>query len=159
MSEDFHHRFLDIAFKAAFASVRSNKGGPFGAVIVKDGHVIGNGVNSVISNNDPTAHAEIMAIRDACRNIANFDLEGSVIYSTCEPCPMCLSAIYWANISEVYYCSTKVEAAEIGFRDHHIYDELSLPSEYRNLPFHKLDHPQAAKLFLEWQNKEDKTPY
>jgi len=151
--------YLDEAFNEAFHSVRNNVGGPFGAVVVFDGKVIGKGGNSVVSTNDPTAHAEIMAIRDACRNLGNFDLTGAVIYTTCEPCPMCLSAIYWSNIRKVFYSLTRTDAASIGFRDNHIYEELSLLPGERKTKFVHVPHPLAGDLFREWTEKTDKTPY
>ncbi|MGA2824121.1 MAG: nucleoside deaminase [Bacteroidales bacterium] len=154
-----HDNYFKIAFEEAFKSLRTNIGGPFGAVVVKDGKIIGKGGNQVISQNDPTAHAEIVAIREACRNISNFDLSGAAIYATCEPCPMCLSAIYWANIKEVYYCSTRFQAETIGFRDNHIYEEINLLPEERTISFHQVTHPEAARLFREWTEKKDKMPY
>ncbi len=154
-----HHSFLDKAFELAFNGIKNNLGGPFGAVVVKDGKIIGAGCNCVTSTNDPTAHAEVSAIRDACRNIKSFDLAGAVIYSTCEPCPMCFSAIYWANIKTVYFSSTRYDAADIGFRDNHIYEELSVPPAERSVPFLHIQHPQASTLFREWVNKQDKTLY
>ncbi len=152
-------KYLNEAFDLAYQSVRNNIGGPFGAVVVMDGKIIGKGGNRVISQNDPTAHAEIVAIREACRNISNFDLSGAVLYATCEPCPMCLSAIYWANIMEVYYCSTRYQAEAIGFKDNHIYEELNLLPEERALSFHQVTHPEAAGLFREWAEKQDKMVY
>jgi guanine deaminase len=151
--------FLNEAFKEAFYSVRNNIGGPFGAVVVLDGKIIGKGGNRVSSSNDPTAHAEIVAIRDACRNIENFDLTGAEIYATCEPCPMCLSAIYWANIHSVHYCLTRLEAASIGFKDNHIYEELSLLPAQRSIDFKQVRHPLAVELFQEWTDKQDKVHY
>jgi len=156
---DVIERYLDEAFEVAFLSVRSNVGGPFGAVVVMDGQMIGKGGNQVSSQNDPTAHAEIVAIRDACRNLGNFDLSGAELYATCEPCPMCLSAIYWANIKTVYYSSTRYEAASIGFKDNHIYEELSLDPTDRTVAFRHISHPKAAELFAEWKEKADKIPY
>jgi tRNA(Arg) A34 adenosine deaminase TadA len=128
-------------------------------VVVKDGIVIGKGGNCVSSQNDPTAHAEIVAIRDACSKTGTFDLAGAIIYATCEPCPMCLSAIYWANIGAVYYCSTRLDAASIGFKDNHIYEELNIPPTERKIGFHHLHHPTAVELFKEWREKADKIPY
>ncbi|MCX6247246.1 MAG: nucleoside deaminase [Bacteroidetes bacterium] len=151
--------FLNEAFGLAYQSVRNNIGGPFGAVVVMDGKIIGRGGNLVLSQNDPTAHAEIVAIRDACTNLNNFDLSGAVLYATCEPCPMCLSAIYWANISKVYYCSSRYDAEAIGFRDNHIYEEMAVPPEKRTLSFHRVHHPEAAVLFREWSEKQNKMPY
>ncbi len=150
---------MNEAFDAAFHSVRNNIGGPFGAVVTMDGRVIGKGGNRVSSQNDPTAHAEIVAIRDACTNLKSFDLAGAVIYSTCEPCPMCLSAIYWANIRSVFYVSTRYDAEAIGFKDNHIYEELNLPPSERRIGFMKVDHPKGAELFSEWTEKNDKIPY
>ena len=151
--------YMNEAFTEAFFSVRNNVGGPFGAVVVMDGKVIGKGGNQVSSQNDPTAHAEIVAIRDACHNIKNFDLTGAVLYATCEPCPMCLSAIYWANIQSVLYCSTRLDAESIGFKDNHIYEELNLLPEERKIEFLHIRHPKAVDLFREWTEKNDKIPY
>jgi guanine deaminase len=151
--------YLNSAFKEAFHSVRNNVGGPFGAVVVMDGIIVGKGGNQVSSHNDPTAHAEIVAIRDACRNIESFDLTGAVLYATCEPCPMCLSAIYWANIEAVYYCSTRHDAASVGFKDNHIYEELNQPPENRTIDFLQVPHPLAVELFREWTEKTDKIDY
>ena len=151
--------YLNEAFNEAYRAVRNNLGGPFGAVIVKDDQVIGKGGNRVSSQNDPTAHAEIMAIRDACKNTSSFDLAGATLYSTCEPCPMCLSAIYWANIHTVYFVATRYQAADIGFKDNHIYEELNLPLSERRITFSQVDHPRAAELFREWSEKNDKIPY
>ncbi len=154
-----HNKYLDEAFNAAYASMRNNIGGPFGAVVVKDGKVIGRGGNQVTTDNDPTAHAEIVAIRNACQSIGNFDLSGATLYATCEPCPMCLSAIYWARIGTVYYSSTRHDAASIGFRDNHIYEEMSLSNELRSIHFVMLDNAKGEDLFSEWKNKTDKTGY
>lgn len=154
-----HEKYLNEAFNLAYRSIRNNIGGPFGAVVVMDGKIIGKGGNRVVSQNDPTAHAEIVAIREACRNIRNFDLSGAVLYATCEPCPMCLSAIYWANIKEVYYASTRYQAEAIGFKDNHIYEEMNLMPEERALTFHQVTHPEAMELFREWTEKQDKMPY
>ena len=151
--------YLNKAFEEAFHSVRNNVGGPFGAVVVKDGRVIGKGGNRVSSTNDPTAHAEIVAIREACKTLNSFDLSGSSLYTTCEPCPMCLSAIYWANISSVFYCSTRFDAAAIGFKDNHIYEELAIQPGERKIPFISVSLEQANQLFREWTEKSDKIPY
>jgi guanine deaminase len=158
-SMEEHKKYLDEAFAEAFNGVKSNLGGPFGAVVVLDGKVIGKGCNHVLGDNDPTAHAEIVAIREACKNIKNFDLTGAIIYSTCEPCPMCLSAIYWANIQVLYFCSTRHQAEEIGFKDNHIYNDLNREIGERSIPTSKLEHPMAKVLFSEWMEKVDKTPY
>jgi tRNA(Arg) A34 adenosine deaminase TadA len=144
-----HEHYLNEAFKEAFRGIRNNLGGPFGAVVVMNGSVIGKGCNSVVAENDPTAHAEIVAIRQACRNINNFDLSGATLYSTCEPCPISLSSIYWANIKNVYYCFSRYEAEEIGIKDNHIYNELNLKEEKRTLSLHSLSLPLAQELFSE----------
>ena len=154
-----HKKYFDDAFDEAFSGVRTNQGGPFGAVVVLNGTIIGKGCNHVIGDNDPTAHAEIVAIRDACRKMNCFDLSGAVIYSTCEPCPMCLSAIYWANISGLYFCSTRHHAEEVGFKDNHIYNELNVDIDDRSIPTVQVEHPMAKVLLDEWIQKSDKTPY
>jgi tRNA(Arg) A34 adenosine deaminase TadA len=136
-----------------------NGGGPFGAVIVKNGKIIGRGCNRVTANNDPTAHAEIMAIRDACQQQNTFSLENCEIYSSCEPCPMCLSAIYWARLSKIYYGTNKKDAAQIGFDDEFIYQELNLPIEKRKIPTEIHDHLAALELFVQWEKKENKIRY
>ena len=156
---EFHENQMSTAFDEAFHSVRNNIGGPFGAVILLEDKIIGRGGNQVSSQNDPTAHAEIVAIRDACKNLNTFDLTGAVLYTTCEPCPMCLSAIYWANIQSVFYVSTRLQAEAIGFKDNHIYEELNLPPAGRKIGFTQVDHPKAAELFTEWTEKNDKIPY
>ena len=150
---------MQEAIALARNGIRSNEGGPFGAVIVKDGKVIGRGNNRVTSDNDPTAHAEVMAIRDACNNLNTFQLEGCEIYTTCEPCPMCLGAIYWARPARVYYGCSKQDAADIDFDDEFIYKELELPLDQRKVPFKQLKREEAITLFSEWEGKEDKEPY
>jgi tRNA(Arg) A34 adenosine deaminase TadA len=152
-------KYMNKAFSEAFNSIRNNIGGPFGAVIVVDGKIVGKGGNQVISLNDPTAHAEIVAIRDACQCLGTFDLSGAVLYATCEPCPMCFSAIYWANIDTVYFCLTRHDAASIGFRDNHIYEELDRPVDQRKLKFIRVENTHATSLFNEWQEKMDKVLY
>jgi guanine deaminase len=154
-----HEQYLEKAFDEAFSGMRSNKGGPFGAVIVLNGTIIGRGCNLVLSTNDPTAHAEIVAIRDACKAVNNFHLDGAILYITCEPCPMCLSAIYWAQIKNIYYCSTKVDADRIGFDDNNIYKELGIQLQGINLKLEQIKSPRAAELFNEWLKKEDKINY
>ena len=154
-----HDGFMDEAFQEAFMAMNENLGGPFGAVVVMDGKIMGKGCNLVSSENDPTAHAEIVAIRNACKNAGTFNLEGAIIYSTCEPCPMCLSAIYWANIQSVYFAYTRDHAENIGFKDSHIYRELSLDPGERSIHFHQVAHPLTATLFPEWENKSDKIHY
>ncbi len=146
------------AIQLAVENVR-NGGGPFAALVVKDGVVIASGVNQVTSTNDSTAHAEIVAIRNACRKLDSFQLTGCEIYSTCEPCPMCLGAIYWARPARVYYGSTKEDAARIGFDDSFIYQQLVLPSSDRAIQFIPLLRGEALKAFQAWVQKEDKIPY
>ena len=138
------------------------EGGPFGAVVVKDGKIIGRGHNKVIKNNDPTAHAEIVAIREACKNIKTYDLTGCSIYTTCYPCPMCLSAIIWSNIKRVYYGNTKEDAADIGFRDEFIYeyiDKLSKGIDDGTLKLKNINRSKTIKEFEEYMNKDEKTLY
>ena len=136
-----------------------NGGGPFGAVIAKEGVVIATGVNRVTANNDPTAHAEVSAIRDACRKVKNFKLDGCVVYSSCEPCPMCLSALYWAGISKIYYANTKDDAKAIDFDDSFIYEQLSLDRADRSIPSEQMMYDEAQHAFEMWRDKEDKTAY
>ncbi len=151
--------FMEKAIEIGRWGLENNKGGPFGAIIVREGKIIGKGYNSVTSENDPTAHAEINAIREACKNSGNFKLEGCVIYSTCEPCPMCLGAIYWAGIKRVVYGCTNNDAEEAGFLDAKIYSEQSLPFEKRSLEYLQIMREKSLKLFEIWKEKEIKTVY
>ena len=156
------NEYMNEAIKLAQENLVTNVGGPFGAVIVKDNKIIGRGSNHVLKNNDPTAHAEVMAIRDACKNINSYDLSGSVIYTSSYPCPMCLSAIMWANIKEVYYVNTKEETANIGFRDDFIYNFINKLNNNvvdDNLILHKLDDRNAQKVYEDYKNKNDKIIY
>ena len=137
----------------------NNGGGPFGAVIVKDGNIIATGVNRVTSHNDPTAHAEVNAIRKACEILNTYDLSGCEIYSSCEPCPMCLGAVYWARLSKLVFANTKKDAKDINFDDSFIYDEIALPIEKRSLPTTTLLRDEALAAFRLWSEKTDKTPY
>jgi tRNA(Arg) A34 adenosine deaminase TadA len=139
--------------------MREREGGPFAAIVVKDGRVIGRGWNRVTSANDPTAHAEIVAIRDACEALGDYSLEGAVIYTTCEPCPMCLSAIYWARLSGLYYANTTADAASIGFDDEFLYRELALSAAERSLLAERLLGEEAREVFDEWDAMEDKELY
>lgn len=136
-----------------------NGGGPFGAVIVENGKIIATGVNRVTASNDPTAHAEVNAIRAACQQKANFKLTGCSIYTSCEPCPMCLAAIYWAGISHIYYGNTKQDAEEINFGDKFIYDEIERPLSKRSIPTRMIMREQALQAFRDWAAKPDKTEY
>lgn len=134
-------------------------GGPFGAVIVKDGKIVAQGHNCVTINNDPTAHAEVTTIRKACKKLKTFDLSGCEIYTSCEPCPMCLSAIYWAHIDKIYYGCTKTDAKDIGFDDSFIYDQIDLKPEKRSIPATQVLHKEALKAFRLWEDKDDKIEY
>ncbi|MDE6399418.1 MAG: nucleoside deaminase [Muribaculaceae bacterium] len=151
-------QFMQMAIDLSVENVR-NGGGPFGAVIVRDGEIVATGVNRVTANCDPTAHAEVSAIRDACRRLQSFKLEGCTIYSSCEPCPMCLSAIYWAGISAVCYGNTKDDAASIGFDDSFIYEQLAMDYEHRSIPMRHFMRAKANKAFREWESKTDKVEY
>ena len=150
---------MNEAIAAALKGLQDNEGGPFGCVIVKDGKIVGRGNNKVTSTNDPTAHGEVMAIRDACRNLGTFQLDGCELYTTCEPCPMCFGAIYWARLDKVYYGSTQVDAADVGFDDQFIYDEIPLPYEERRIPFIQEFREIALEPFQEWAKKQDKIDY
>ena len=150
--------FMTRAIELSLASVRSN-GGPFGCVIVKNNEIIAEGSNKVTIINDPTAHAEIVTIRKACKALNNFNLEGTEIYTSCEPCPMCLSAIYWSHIDKIYYSNTRLDAAKIGFDDNYIYNELSKQLSQRKIPMQQLNQEDAIKVFKEWESKPDKTKY
>jgi tRNA(Arg) A34 adenosine deaminase TadA len=152
--EDFMRQAIDLAVENI-----KNGGGPFGAVIVKDGEVVATGANRVTANNDPTAHAEVSAIRAACTKLGTFDLSGCVIYTSCEPCPMCLGAIYWAHIDKIYYGANQYDAARIDFDDSFIYRELELTPDKRNKPVENILHDEALAPFRAWQEKEDKIRY
>ena len=151
-------RFMREAIRLSRESVRQG-GGPFAAVIVKHGEIIAQASNSVTRDNDPTAHAEINAIRQACRALNTFDLSGCTIFTSSEPCPMCLGAIYWARLEKIYYGNTKSDAAAIGFDDAFIYQELDAPPEKRTIPMVNLLPEEAGKAFAEWEAKEDKVEY
>lgn len=151
--------FLQLAIDTALDNIKSNNGGPFGAVIVKDGMLIAKSPNTVTSSNDPTAHAEINAIRLACKELKTFDLSGCEIYSSCEPCPMCLSAIYWARISKVYYAADRFDAQKAGFDDSFIYNEISLSEKERSIYMENAMHKEGQMPFELWQETENKTKY
>jgi len=152
-------RFLAEASELSLRGMRRGKGGPFGALVVKDGRVIGRGCNEVTGSLDPTAHAEVNAIRAACRKLEAFSLEGCVLYTSCEPCPMCLGAAYWARIGRVVYANTRRDAEAIGFSDAFIYAELERPPSRRKLALVRIPDAAAAAAFREWREKRDKTPY
>lgn len=151
--------FMRRAFELARNGMGSNAGGPFGCVIVKDGSVIGEGWNRVTSDNDPTAHAEVVAIRDACKNLSSFQLTGCRVYTSCEPCPMCLGALYWARPEAIFFAGTRQDAAFGGFDDDFIYKELDLPVSERTIPLTNLLADEGRELFVEWLDKSDKTAY
>ena len=151
--------FMREAIRLSLENMRSGKGGPFGAVIVKDGKIIARGFNQVTSTNDPTAHAEVVAIREACKELNSFQLEGCEIYTSCEPCPMCLGAIYWARPAKMYYANTKIDAAKIGFDDQFIYEEIDLHLSQRQLPSEQLLNDEALVAFQEWEDKINKIDY
>jgi guanine deaminase len=152
-------KFMQEAIQLAHDGMTNNEGGPFGCIIVKDDQVIGRGNNKVLSTNDPTAHAEVTAIRDACKNLGSFQLEGCEIYTSCEPCPMCLGAIYWARPKIVYYANTRHDAAAIGFDDAEIYEEMSVDIEKRKIPIVPIGRESALEVFKKWKDKPDKTVY
>lgn len=156
---EHHKEFMSQAITLSAEHMRAGEGGPFGAVIVKDGRVLSQGHNRVTTSNDPTAHAEVVAIREACSALGDFSLEGCVIYTSCEPCPMCLSAIYWARLDAVYYANTRKDAASIGFDDDHIYDEIPKDVTERAIPMVHLELQQARDVFEEWRVKPDKVMY
>ena len=151
--------FMREAIRLSVKNMRHGAGGPFGAVVVRKGKIVGRGWNQVTSINDPTAHAEVMAIRDACRRLKTFQLDGCELHTSCEPCPMCLSAIYWARCEKVYYANTRQDAARILFDDAAIYREVSLPIHQRRIPMKQLLRTEALKAFVEWQEKADKVEY
>lgn len=147
------------AIHLSMENVQSGRGGPFGAVVVKDGALIGEAANQVTSMNDPTAHAEVLAIRAACKKLGTFELEGCEIYTSCEPCPMCFGAIYWARLSRVYYANLHADASKIGFDDTLIYREIALPHSRRKIPMVQMMREQALAAFRAWQNKPNKIEY
>ena len=151
--------FMRRAITLATNNVTSGNGGPFGAVITREGVVIGEGTNQVTSSGDPTAHAEILAIRAACKNIGNHILDGCIIYTSCEPCPMCLSAIYWARIKFIYFGNRKSDAAAIGFDDAHIYQQIAMPEGQRSIPTNQMLSEEAIISFQKWTQSEFKIEY
>ncbi len=152
-------RFMKEAIRLSQANMRRGAGGPFGAIVVRNGRIIGKGWNQVTSKNDPTAHAEVSAIREACKTLKTFDLSGAEIYSSCEPCPMCLAAIYWARIEKVYYANTRKDAAKILFDDEFLYQEIAKPISKRKLKMKQILRKDAKLVFQEWMEKEDRVHY
>ena len=158
MSEQ-DEKFMRVAIHLAEKGMNKNAGGPFGAIVVKDGKIISKGYNKVTSKNDPTAHAEVVAIRKACKKLGTFQLDDCTIYTSCEPCPMCLGAIYWARPKQVFYASNKTDAAGIGFDDDFIYKELEVPLDNRSIPFKQVLRDEAIPVFKKWADKNDKMDY
>lgn len=150
---------MGAAIDLAVRNVRSGKGGPFAALVVQDGRIVGEGTNCVTSSNDPTAHAEINAIRSACAELQSYRLNGCELYTTCEPCPMCLGAIYWARIDRVYYAATRDDARDAGFDDRHIYEELARSIPHRRIDMIRALPESAAKAFDAWAEQSDRVPY
>ena len=155
---DYRPEFMQMAAKISYDNI-DRGGGPFGAVIVKDGKVIATGANSVTIDQDPTAHAEVNAIRNACHKLGSFKLEGCTVYSSCEPCPMCLSALYWAGVRKIFYGNTKEDADAIDFSDKFIYDEIERRPEERNVPGVHVDNSETIKAFEKWASIPDVTKY
>jgi guanine deaminase len=151
--------FMERAIALSRKNVESGAGGPFGAVIVLNGKIVGEGCNNVTSSNDPTAHAEVMAIRQACKGLNQFELSGAEIYTSCEPCPMCLSAIYWARIAKIYFANTKKDAADISFDDDFLYQEIPKDRSQRSIPMFQTMHEEALEVFRLWEEKPDKIRY
>ncbi|MEO6819201.1 MAG: nucleoside deaminase [Ginsengibacter sp.] len=152
-------KFMDEAIQLSKAGMDNNEGGPFGCVIVKDEEIVGRGYNRVTGTNDPTAHAEMVAIRDACHHLQTHQLEGCEIYTSCEPCPMCLGAIYWARPSKIYFANTRHDAAVIGFDDSMIYEEMKADIKDRKIPIINLGRENAKEVFDNWADKNDKIGY
>jgi tRNA(Arg) A34 adenosine deaminase TadA len=157
------NKYMQVAKELADDNLKTNVGGPFGAVVVRNGEIIGRGSNHVLANNDPTAHGEVMAIRDACKNIGSYDLTGCEIYTSTYPCPMCMSAIIWSNVKKVYYGNTKEDAADIGFRDDFIYDYINKlvggEKDNNTLDLEEMDREETIESFKAFKNKDDKTIY
>lgn len=152
-------QFMQRAIELSRKGMESNEGGPFGAIVVKDGKIVGEGNNQVTSSNDPTAHAEVVAIRNACKNLNTFQLDGCIVYTSCEPCPMCLGAIYWARPDKIFYACSKKDAARIGFDDDFIYQEINLEIENRSIETRQIMSEEANQVFEAWATKADKTEY
>ena len=152
-------QFMREAIRLSRQKMRANQGGPFGAIVVRNGKIVGRGWNQVTSTNDPTAHAEVTAIRDACKKLKRFHLEDCELYTSCEPCPMCLGAVYWARLKTIYYANTRKDAAKIQFDDNFIYREIGLPIPSRKIPMKPLLRKEALEVFKEWANKTDKIRY
>jgi len=159
MTDENQKRFMQEAINLSIENVANGNGGPFGAVVVKDGVIIARGVNQVTTINDPTAHAEIMAIRNACQVLNTFQLDGCELYTSCEPCPMCLGAIYWARPDKIFYANSKEDAADINFDDNFIYEEMAKPIEQRKLFTRQIMRDEAIAGFRQWKESENKIEY
>ena len=159
MRTEREKKFLDRAIELSKLGMQSSMGGPFGCVIVLGDEIVGQGCNMVTSSNDPTAHAEVVAIRDACKKLGTYQLTDCEIYASCEPCPMCLGAIYWARPKKIIYANTREQARDIGFDDEFIYSEINTKMEDRKIPFIHYPRPQAIEVFNTWKNLGDKTKY
>lgn len=151
--------FIREAIKQAHSGIANNEGGPFGAIVVKNGEIVGRGNNKVTSTNDPTAHAEMVAIRDACKNLNSFQLDDCIIYSSCEPCPMCLGAIYWARPKKLVFASSREDASDAGFDDSLIYNEIALPKDKRLIETQQILQNEGVVVFDKWKLTDDKTKY
>lgn len=152
-------KFMKEVIEMAKRNMQEGRGGPFAAIVVKNGKIVGRGTNLVTSTNDPTAHAEVVAIRDACKNLGVFHLHGCEIYTSCEPCPMCLGAIYWARIEKIYFAGTREDAKKAGFDDSNFYEEVCKTIDQRSIPMVNLLREDAIEVFRKWTEKEDKIPY
>jgi guanine deaminase len=151
--------FMTRAIRLSVENARSGRGGPFGAVVIRDNQIIAEGVNEVTARKDPTAHAEVLAIRHACEKLGTFELKGCELYASCEPCPMCLSAIYWARVSRVYFAGVAADASRFGFDDSEIYLEIAKPIPDREIPMVQIMREQALEAFRAWEERPDKTRY
>ncbi len=156
---DHHAKFMKEVIELSRENIREGTGGPFAALVVRNGIIASRGTNRVTSSNDPTAHAEIVAIREAARALGTFQLKGATLYTSCEPCPMCLGAIYWARLEAVFYANTRHDAASIGFDDEFLYGELAMPMEKRAIPVTQLMRDEALEVFHEWERMENKIRY
>lgn len=154
-----HEYFMRLAIELARENIKSGEGGPFGAVVVKDGIVVGRGANKVVSEHDPTAHAEVVAIRDACQNLNTFQLDGCIIYSSCEPCPMCLGAVYWSRPDKLFFAASREDAARAGFDDAYIYTQLAVGVDKRDIKTETLLGHESNEVFEQWIDSEQKIPY
>jgi guanine deaminase len=152
-------KFMKEAIALSEKGMNNDEGGPFGCIITKDDKIVGSGNNKVISTNDPTAHAEIVAIREACKNLGTFQLDGCELHTSCEPCPMCLGAIYWARLQVIYYANSREDAKQAGFDDSMIYQEMNCDLKDRKIPIIRIDDKRAKEIFEKWENKKDKKIY